>query len=42
MNQNEFEERSIYLNGSLYNLDPRYTENKEIDLINRNTITLIR
>lgn len=43
MNQNQFEERSIYLNGSLYNLDPSYTENIELDLMDRTkSITLIR
>lgn len=42
MNQNQFEERSIYFNGSLYNFNPSYTENREIDLMDRtNSITLI-
>lgn len=31
----------ITFNGSLYNLDPRYTENTEMDLETREVITLI-
>lgn len=38
----KFEERSVYFNGSLYNLDPSYTENFEIDLESRDHVTLVK